>query len=316
MTADSPSGTALALAGSTLLRMFGEDLRARMPFEDIAEAATLAEETGYDSVWVPDHGIWDPFSLLASLGQRCRGIRLATGVVPMTSRPADAVATAAATLNEATGGRAVLGVGSGPEKRLARVIEYVNEIRDSLDADIPIYLATLGPRIVEQAGMVPTDGILLNWCTPTRVRRAKEELARHGPILSVADHPRPPPSVAVYVRACLGHDEAHALEALRPMVAMYASMPAYRRQLEAEGLGGQAAAAAEAAGRGDRSAVPVELVDALCVRGGRDEALARLDEYRAAGADLVIVYPVAAQEPASSLLGTIMAAAPDPALEA
>jgi 2-methylisocitrate lyase-like PEP mutase family enzyme len=93
-------------------------------------------------------------------------------------------------------------------------------------------------------------------------------------------------------------------------------MPAYQRQLEAEGLGDLADAAADARRRGDPAGVPEELVDALCVRGGRDEALARLDEYRAAGADLVVVYPVTAQEPASSLMGTIMGAAPDPSVEA
>jgi 2-methylisocitrate lyase-like PEP mutase family enzyme len=81
-------------------------------------------------------------------------------------------------------------------------------------------------------------------------------------------------------------------------------------------LVGLAEAAVGAHRRGDPAAVPEALVDALCVRGGRDEAVARLDEYRAAGADLVVVYPVPAQDPASSLLGTIMAAAPDPSVEA
>ncbi|HEX2025098.1 MAG TPA: LLM class flavin-dependent oxidoreductase [Actinomycetota bacterium] len=311
------SGTGLALAGSTLHRVFGRDARARMPFEDLAEAATLAEQTGYDSLWIPDHGIWDPFGLLAALSQRCHRIRLATGVVTITSRPAKAMSAAASTLADVSGGRAILGVGSGSETRLARVIEYLNELNGSPEEErVPVYLAALGPRMVELAGMVPTDGLLLNWCTPARVRRAKEELARHGPVMLVEGHPTPPPSLAVYVRACLGHDEAHALEALRPMVAMYASIPAYRRQLEADGLGEPAAAAADARARGNDREIPEALVDALCIRGGRDEALARLDEYRAAGADLVVVYPVTAQDPASSLMGTIMAAAPDPSVEA
>jgi 2-methylisocitrate lyase-like PEP mutase family enzyme len=59
----------------------------------------------------------------------------------------------------------------------------------------------------------------------------------------------------------------------------------------------------------------VELVDALCIRGGRDEAMERIDRYREAGADLVVVYPVPAQEALSSLMATIMTAAPDPAVE-
>jgi 5,10-methylenetetrahydromethanopterin reductase len=316
MDPDKRSGTALALAGSTLLRVFGQDVRARTAFSDLVQAVAVAEETGYESVWVPDHGVWDPFSLLAAVGQRSQRIGLATGVVTMTSRSPEAMAVAATTLADVSGGRAILGLGSGGETRLTRVSEYLTEVGMAIQDHVPIYLATLGPRMVELAGTIPTAGILLNWCTPARVERARKELASHGPAGREAGQPEPPPpSVAVYVRACLGHDAAHALEALRPMVAMYAAMPAYRRQLEAEGMGELAAAAAEARRRGDAAAVPEELVDELCIRGSREDALARFDQYREAGANLVVVYPVPAQEPVSSLMGTIMAAAPDPAVE-
>jgi alkanesulfonate monooxygenase SsuD/methylene tetrahydromethanopterin reductase-like flavin-dependent oxidoreductase (luciferase family) len=114
---------------------------------------------------------------------------------------------------------------------------------------------------------------------------------------------------------CLGHDEEHALAALRQATAMYAGLPAYRRQLAAVGLGGEADAAAGAQRSGDLDDVPVRLVRAVSVWGDRDDAMARLEAWREAGADLVVVYPVTAQEAASSLMGTIMAAAPTPAVE-
>lgn len=318
MTEDKPSGTGLALAGSTLHRIFGEDVRARLAFPDLVRAVAVAEETGYRSVWVPDHGVWEPFTLLSAFGQRFASIGLATGVVTITSRPPEGMATSAATLAEVSDGRAILGLGSGSERGVGRVGEYLGEVRAHLDPSVPVYLAALGTRMVELAGMVSADGILLNWCTPARVQRARAELARGArhAVREVDASRKSSPTVAVYVRACLGHEEQIALDVLRQSVAMYAAIPAYRRQLESEGLGDLAAAAAEARGRGDPAAVPEELVDALCVRGGRDRALARLDEYRAAGADLVVVYPVTAQEPVSSLIGTIMAAAPDAAVEA
>ena len=54
----------------------------------------------------------------------------------------------------------------------------------------------------------------------------------------------------------------------------------------------------------------------LTVMGGRAEALARFRAYRDAGADLVLCYPVAAAaDPFSSILGTVLAAAPSPAVE-
>jgi alkanesulfonate monooxygenase SsuD/methylene tetrahydromethanopterin reductase-like flavin-dependent oxidoreductase (luciferase family) len=180
---------------------------------------------------------------------------------------------------------------------------------------MPVYLAALGPRMVATAGGV-ADGVLLNWCPPSRVRRARGQLEQTVEAVVEAGQDPRPVSVAVYVRACLGHDEEHGLAALREAVGMYAAIPAYRRQLEAEGLGREAEAAADALRQGRIDQVPESLVDALCIRGDRDQAVARLEEYRAAGADLVVVYPVTAQEPASSLLGTIMAAAPNPSVEA
>jgi alkanesulfonate monooxygenase SsuD/methylene tetrahydromethanopterin reductase-like flavin-dependent oxidoreductase (luciferase family) len=122
-------------------------------------------------------------------------------------------------------------------------------------------------------------------------------------------------TVSVYVRACLGLDEEVALSALQRATGQYASLPHYRRQMAAMGLGTLAERAAAAMSEGRPARVPEGLVRALCVLGGRDAALARFAEYREAGADLVLCYPVAALEPQSSFLGTVLAAAPDPAVE-
>jgi alkanesulfonate monooxygenase SsuD/methylene tetrahydromethanopterin reductase-like flavin-dependent oxidoreductase (luciferase family) len=122
-------------------------------------------------------------------------------------------------------------------------------------------------------------------------------------------------TIAVYVRACLGVQEPVALEALKEMTGQYASIPHYRHQLEQMGLGEEAAIAAKAVQAGRADEVPEALVKALAVVGGRREALGRLDAYRSAGADLVLCYPVAALDPFSSILGTVLAASPNPAVE-
>jgi alkanesulfonate monooxygenase SsuD/methylene tetrahydromethanopterin reductase-like flavin-dependent oxidoreductase (luciferase family) len=156
------------------------------------------------------------------------------------------------------------------------------------------------------------DGVLLNWCTPQRVaeaRRIVEERAR------TAGRDPGEVTVAVYVRACLGVDEGAAMDALRLMTGQYAAIPPYRHQLQGLGFEDLAARAAQAHRAGRPADVPEELVRALAVIGGRAQALARFDEYRAAGADVVLCYPVAALDPFSSVLGTILAAAPSPAVE-
>jgi alkanesulfonate monooxygenase SsuD/methylene tetrahydromethanopterin reductase-like flavin-dependent oxidoreductase (luciferase family) len=123
-------------------------------------------------------------------------------------------------------------------------------------------------------------------------------------------------TVAVYVRSCLGLEETAAMEALKEMTGRYAAIPHYRRQFEAMGLSEEATLGARAfqAGRADQ--VPERLVRAVAVTGSRRDALRRFAAYREAGADVVICYPVIALDPFSSLLGTVLGAAPSPSLEA
>jgi len=92
-------------------------------------------------------------------------------------------------------------------------------------------------------------------------------------------------------------------------------LPHYLRQFEAMGFGQEGAVASKAFVAGKLDEVPESLVRALTVSGGRASALERFASYRQAGADLVLCYPVAALEPFSSLLGTVLAAAPSSAVE-
>ena len=152
----------------------------------------------------------------------------------------------------------------------------------------------------------------MNWCTPQRVAEARHiidsaaaEAGRRGSDVTIA----------VYVRSCLGVEDRAAFDALRDATAQYVAIPHYARQLDRMGLGEESRAAARALERGRLEEVPESLVRAVTVMGGRREALARYDAYRRAGADVVLCYPVVARDPFSSVLGTILAAAPSPALE-
>jgi alkanesulfonate monooxygenase SsuD/methylene tetrahydromethanopterin reductase-like flavin-dependent oxidoreductase (luciferase family) len=136
--------------------------------------------------------------------------------------------------------------------------------------------------MTDLAGEV-ADGVILNWCTPERVAEARSAI-------SSLDR-----TIAVYVRTCLSPVDERADEALRIAASRYAAMAPYRRQFEAMGL-----APSDVEG----------IVSAVCVQGDRDWARQRFQQYADAGADLVVVYPVAAGEAVSSLKGTLMAAAP------
>ena len=302
--------------------------RAVLPWDDVVTFAETAERTGYEAVFTPEIGAREAFSTLTALAGHTSTIRLATGVVPIGSRDVRRMAMEAATLQDLSGGRAILGLGSRVPIDVTR--NEIGAIRDLLAGEepkveaedgtlavgaldlvperVPVYLAGLGPRMVELAGEV-ADGVVLNWCTPERVERARREIERGA---SRGGRSADAVTICVYVRACVGQSEAHALEALREAAAEYAGMDPYRRQFEAMGLGAEAARAAAASGVEE---VPEALVDAVCVRGGRAEALERLASYHDAGADLVVVYPIPVLDAATSIAGSILGVAPAPAVE-
>jgi alkanesulfonate monooxygenase SsuD/methylene tetrahydromethanopterin reductase-like flavin-dependent oxidoreductase (luciferase family) len=293
-------------------------------------------------VFVPEIEAREAFGSLAGFAAATDRVRLGTGVVTVQARTPVTAAMGAATVNQASGGRFILGVGAGAPhgppgsalapggiKPLALVEEYVRVVRAILSGERAdsahlgvrgfrlgmepgeppprVWVGALGDRMVALAGRV-ADGVILNWCTPARVAAAREIL---GASAQAAGRNPGDVTVAVYVRACLGIEETQAMPSVRTMTGLYASYPPYRAQLLAMGLGDQAEAAAAAHQAGRPEQVPESLVRALAVIGGRAEAVARFDEFRAAGADLVLCYPVVAgTDPLSSVLGTVLAAAP------
>jgi alkanesulfonate monooxygenase SsuD/methylene tetrahydromethanopterin reductase-like flavin-dependent oxidoreductase (luciferase family) len=319
----------------------GLALRDPLPWAQLCQVVETAEDTGYEAVFVPEIAGREAFGTLAAFAQVISRMRLGTGVVSVRSRSPVTTAMAAATIQDLSHGRLVLGLGSGsptgpPEatRPLELVGRYVRLVRAILSGEagagddgaagpefhldlapqvpVPIWVAALGDGMVRLGGEL-ADGVLLNWCTPERVAAARilvtEAAERAG---------RDPAAVtlAVYVRTCLGLEEAAATEALKEMTGRYAAIPHYRRQFEAMGLGKEAALGAKAfqAGRSDQ--VPERLVQAVTVSGGRRDALRRFAAYRDAGADLVICYPVIALDPFSSVLGSVLGAAPSPSLGA
>lgn len=93
-------------------------------FRDMLEMTLVAEEVGYDAVWVPDHfivrepgvplrGVWEGWTTLAGLAARTSRITLGVFVTCVGWRNPGLVAKMAENLDEISGGRFVLGLGAG-----------------------------------------------------------------------------------------------------------------------------------------------------------------------------------------------------------
>ena len=108
------------------------------------EIARVAEELGYDSIWAAEAYGSDAATVLAWLAAGTKRIKLGSGIFQIPARSAAMTAMTAATIDQLSGGRFLLGLGtSGPQvsegwhgvrfgKQLTRTREYVAVVRMAL----------------------------------------------------------------------------------------------------------------------------------------------------------------------------------------
>ena len=315
---------------------------------EIAQLAERAEALGYDSVWVAEGHGGDQFAILAACALRTRRIRLGTAISSVFVRTAPTIAMAAATVDELSGGRFVLGLGSshrvqvGPEhgveyaQPLERVRDTVRVVRTLLRerevrhdgetvriedfklwfrpyrGDPPVYLSALFPKMMELTGEI-ADGVILTRSTLASAGAARERLAA-GAVRAGRD----PDAIEVtsLLPASVAADREAALAAARPGLAFYAGFfPRYNRLLAESGFAAEAAAVAAAWAAGDPAgaarAVTDEMIAATGIAGTPAQVRERLDAYRESGLDLPIISPFARGDGAKErFLAAIEACAP------
>jgi 5,10-methylenetetrahydromethanopterin reductase len=230
---------------------YGLGLPAASPVAELLDLAVEAERLGYRWVWVNDDRLErDPFTVLAAMAERTERIRLGPGVTNPYSRHPALVATAMATLDELSGGRAVLGLGAGGTNHRALAIERVApaaalreaiklvralwagetttvegrvvrayEARLDFEAprpQLPVFVGARGPRVLELAGELADGVIVGNVATPRgweyAVGRVEAGAARVGRRLADV-------RLTAWLYTCVDDDEHRALDAIRPMAA-------------------------------------------------------------------------------------------------
>ncbi len=298
------------------------------PFAEVVAYASAAEECGYEAMFVPEAWGRDAFVTLGALARETERIGLGTGIVNVYSRTPALLAMAAVTLDELSGGRAILGLGTSGQRvvegwhgvPMARPLRRLRETTEAVRAiiggsrrgysgetlkiapgfavtlarprdRIPIYHASLTPRAIRQCAEV-ADGWLPYFASPETLRA---DVATIEETLRGAGRERAAFTVAPYVPVLVSDDEAAARAVLRRHLAFYiGGMGRFYRETVARH--GFADAAEEIRRSWDArqrdaaaAAVTDELLDAFAVVGDARRCRARLDDYRAAGADLPIV---------------------------
>jgi 5,10-methylenetetrahydromethanopterin reductase len=319
-------------------------VRGDRPLPELASLAATLETRGFEALWHANHAFErDVWVSLAHCAAHTRRIRLGAGVVDPLSRHPALTAAAAATLDEASGGRAVLGLGAGssaytrlgfkrsaPRLRLAEAIQLTRALwagetvqfegrsvvahggpLRGAPRKINIFVGTRGPAIYELAGEL-ADGVLLSTAvTAPAIRWALERIA-----IGARRAGRDPAEVEVWLRpdVSIAADEALARDAVREMV--FASLRSNYPGLEffrAAGVGIPQPVDAALAGRtgGGPGLLTDELIDSLAIAG----SLAKVERALADVAPLVhgriaaCAWPVAGQSLTefATTLGAIVA---------
>jgi len=285
----------------------------------IGYMAKLAEEADFKNIWITDHyNNRDVWSTLAVLSMMTNRIKLGTGVTNPYTRNVAITASSIASINELSGGRAVLGIGPGDkatfdkmgiewDKPLTRVKEAVLAIRALLAREqvnqagfkgaqmafgagkIPIYVGAQGPKMLELAGGI-ADGVLINASHPDDFKFAVPVI-RQG----AREAGRKPEDVQVcaYASFSADKDQAKAVNASKIVVAfIVAGSP--QNVLERHGIGmDEAKAISDALAKYDfksaMAAVTPKMTEAFSVSGTPQDCRARVDELVKTGVTQIVV---------------------------
>lgn len=170
------------------------------------QRARRAEALGFEAVFLADSHLnsLDPFQVLAVSAVQTEKIRLGTAVTNMVYRDPTVLAGSAASLNEISHGRAILGIGTGdgPVYSLGRRATPIAQFEEGLKTiralvqgkaimvrpgsaalrigklPVPIYVSAEGPKGLRVAGRT-ADGVILGTGFDLRVLRwAREQIAQ------------------------------------------------------------------------------------------------------------------------------------------
>ena len=172
--------------------------------EEILEAALAAEALGYDSVWVSDHVVvpdshnvfgdvfFDPLISLGFIASATSRIELGTSVIVLPYRNPLVLAKSVSSLDALSGGRVVLGVGSGwlrgefealgvdYARRGRMTDEYIEIMKELWTSDSPSYegeyFSFTGIRFEPKPARKPHPPVWVGG----ESRRSIERAAMHG----------------------------------------------------------------------------------------------------------------------------------------
>jgi probable F420-dependent oxidoreductase len=292
------------------------------PIANVPVMAGRADAAGFDATWV--YEVYrNPFTMLGATALSTERAALGTGLAAALPRSPFETANAAVDIDEMSGGRMILGIGTGvPEflrrfhstdasAPLGRMSEYIEVLRRSFDylgtgdaepfegrhyrfeplrlnpwglrelprPQIPIYLAAMGPKLLELCGRkadgwlgyFATPEFMQEWVTP-RIAAGADEAGR-----DLADV-----EVTVFTICCVHPDRDVAMARARRQVGFYVVHPVSDPVVAQHGLTEQVdelRTRMRSEGLAAFEHTPDELVETLSLSGTPEEVRQKAARY-------------------------------------
>ncbi len=245
--------------------------------KEIIKRVKIAEEVGVETCFTAETWGRDQFSLLTQIALQTSKIKLGTGIAPVFGRSPAVLAMTAATLDELSGGRVILGLGTSGsrviehwhgekfEKPLQRLKEYAEIINlivsgekvfydgeifklergfkllfEPVRKHIPIYIASISPKSMKQLGEFADGWMPIYW--PKSRFEAGKETVREGS--RKADRPDNAVECIASITTVISEDAAKAKFQAAGGISWYVTNMGdfYHKMLTRNGFGAEVAA--------------------------------------------------------------------------
>ncbi|MBQ2654517.1 MAG: 5,10-methylenetetrahydromethanopterin reductase [Methanobrevibacter sp.] len=282
---------------------FGIEFVPQIPLKELVSLVKLAEDVGFEYAWITDHyNNKNVYETLALIAAETETIKMGPGVTNPYVRSPAISASAIATIDEISEGRATFGIGPGdkatfdalgiewtkPVSTIKAAIADINTLlagekteggaalggAKAVQEHIPIYMGAQGPKMLETAGEI-ADGVLINASNPKDYEAAMPMIKK-----GIGDQAKDF-DVGAYTATSIGADSDAAKNAAKIVVAFIAAgspPPVIERHGLPEGFNTQMG---EFLAKGDFGgaigAVTDEALDAFSVCGTPDEFIPKIE---------------------------------------
>ena len=281
---------------------------------DQVAAAKRAEDSGFDSVWATEFFHMNGLVRMAALALATERVSIGSAIINSFTRSPVLAASGIMDIDELSGGRAVLGLGSGtrtmnrrwysvpfdapPAPRMAEVVAVVRAAIAAKDGgglsfegkyynvSIPHYVRPGAPRAA-----IPIYVAAVNKGMIRCAARVADGLVGH-PVFTrkyMRDVVLPELEdsrcrLAPYVICAISEDVERARNEARAQIAFYYTTAMYHSILDVHGWRGQGEIISAAFKRGDSAAMTAavtdEMIDAIAITGTPDDARRQLELWR------------------------------------